>query len=49
MLSTIALRLRLAHAMRLCDFRDEFGCVYFGLPQERRRTARLLIFTGGDY
>src|SRR5271166_2425733 len=26
------LRLRLAHAMRLCNFRDDFGCVPFELP-----------------
>src|SRR5208283_3467040 len=33
------LRLRLALFMPLCDFRDEFGCVHFRLPQESKGRA----------
>src|SRR5208283_1856482 len=35
------LGLRLAHAVRLGNFRDEFGRVHFGLPRESRGPALL--------
>jgi hypothetical protein len=42
------LRLRPAYAMRLCDFRDEFGCVH--LASSKTPSPReVLIFTGGNY
>ena len=42
------LRLRLAYAMRLCDFREECGSVHWtssGMPSPRE----VLIFIGGNY
>jgi hypothetical protein len=42
------LRLRLAYAMRLCDFRDEFGCVRLA-SSRMPSTREVLIFTGGNY
>jgi hypothetical protein len=41
-------RLRLAYAMRPCDFREEFGSVHLA-SSSMRRPARCCFFTGGNY